>query len=210
MFNDKFRLTELVFTGDKTMTRREARLMIDEKRHLDETADFDSVAKILINIRSPYHVGEDVAIAMSYEQAYATIQREICKINPNVASTAALDYKVWAEKLPGWTNKMFVMAKFMPFVANINEVRLERLQWISPGDCIMEGVRMHTQNKETFYTVANGSVFDTPRAAFQYLINSISGGDAWNTNNWQFVYHFSVRQSPFLVHQLSNVHHEKE
>ncbi len=211
LFNDAFHLTEKVLNGDKTMTRRVARLMIEEKQHLDDTADFESVAKILINLRSHYHVGEDVAVAMSYEHAYQLIQKRIAEINPDVVTTAALDYKVWAEKLPGWSNKMFVLSQFMPYLITIDEVRLERLQWISPGDCIQEGVRINDAGKETFYTIGNGQVFDDPRAVFAGLVNRCMNKDVFSENPWVFVYHFSVHSSPFLEHQLSNVKpHEQE
>lgn len=197
MFNDKFRLEQLVLKKIKTMTRRAAlpepveniEVMYDTKTHQCCICSGNLVVK-----RSQYAVGETIAIAQRYEQL----------LNENHLME---DWLQSLHKSAGYKNKMFVKAELMPHHIKITNIRVERLQDISDKDCIREGVAMacigyyvphfkcRNWEKESHMETDNGEtwkLFPTPKEAFAALINKVSGKGTWEKNPLVFVYEFEL------------------
>ncbi len=208
LFNDRYRLTDAVLEGRKTMTRR----IIKTPRTMEgkdvygfsvvryprtgvpiEMMALDADGAQINNILPKYKVGEVVAVAQAYRDA----------INP-------LD---WVNTLihknePGWTNKMFVGADLMPHQIFINAVRVERLQDISDEDCLREGVQAAKTPYGIRYVAGGERVpdfevplsvnysFKTPREAFAALIDRVSGKGTWADNPPVFVYSFELIKTP--------------
>ena len=133
MFNDKYGLTKAVLEGRKTQTRRIG-YQGTFKRYCNcgfglEGADKN---KLFINdgnevvAKSKFKIGEEVAIAQRYIDLDDKFYR-LCGI-----------YK---GGMKGYYNKMFVKADFMPHRIHITNIRVERLQDISEGDCLAEGIQ---------------------------------------------------------------------
>lgn len=174
MFNDKFGLTEAVLEGRKTMTRRIAEkvLVEDIDQRLVWTGEFK---------KPKYEVGEVVAVAQAY--------RDIRDIIGDVHDGKSIKF------MPGWSNKMFVKADLMPHQLRITNVRLERMQDISDGDCKKEGVDYIGGYSESYYFghgVGNIRLGNSPREAFAALIDKVSGKGTWKSNPWVFVYEFEL------------------
>lgn len=160
MFNDRYGLTGLVLSGQKTQTRRieksllslqtkeikgqyynfynnKFREVTDDLRYLDSAAP-DRYAVIvrttdgqLLEFKPQYRMGEVVAVAQNYEKAKV----EFVPFKEGNGQ--------WGNprKLAGWTNKMFVRPELMPHAIKITNIRIERLQDISDEDCLCEGVK---------------------------------------------------------------------
>lgn len=135
----------------------------------------------------PYKVGEVVAVAQSYEQAY-------CQGNMDAddAIIRGLKYD------PGMSNKMYVRADLMPHQIRITGIRCERLQDISDAECMKEGVRVEfAKNGRLMYYYFDIKRwrevwFDTPREAFSALIDKVSGRGTWDRNPWVVAYEFEL------------------
>lgn len=202
MFNDKYKLETLVFRGVKTNTRRiiptdvinytdtGCLLMCDGTIREEKDKDYNCYETFdgdWVDVRdvSGYEVGELVAIAQSYN----TLVRSF-------APNAPL-FKKWASyceaKAPSANNKMFVKAELMPFHIKITNKRVERLQDISDEDCMREGVQQY-YSCGTFYIEGVKKEFNTPREAFAYLIDKVSGKGTWDKNPWVYVYDFITKK----------------
>ena len=57
-----------------------------------------------------------------------------------------------------------------------------------------EGIRKVVNENGIYvqYYVGNVACFETPREAFAYLVNKMSGKDMWNENPYVFVYDFKL------------------
>lgn len=182
MFSDAFCLTQAVLDGTKTMTRR----LLKEGTPL---GNWEETTKLL-----PYKVGDIVAIAQPYKDIIESLP---------MYSDAILDKVGMPRKefKAGWTNKMFVRADLMPHHIRITDVKIERLQDISEGECRHEGIGYHRYRDEVwsddslwgYYVHKNGLLlFDTPHEAFISLIDKISGKGTWENNPWVVVYSFEL------------------
>ena len=102
---------------------------------------------------------------------------------------------------PGYRNKMFVKADYMPHRIRITNIKVERLQDISDEDCMKEGIytraALHSLHVNGYaYTfdnwsdrgIAMGS--DTAKGAFASLIDRINGKGTWESNPWVYAYEF--------------------
>ena len=214
-FKDKFGLTDLVLSGQKTQTRRieksllslqtkeikgqrykffddEYKRVTDDLRYLD-TAAPDMYAVIvrttdekLLEFKPQYRMGEVVVVAQNYEMAKV----EFVPFKKGC--------KKWgnAETLKGWNNKMFVRPELMPHAIKITNIRIERLQDISDEDCMKEGVLegefYNTWDKYYLYYSEGVKTFKTPRHAFSWLIDKINGKGTWASNPYVFVYDFEL------------------
>lgn len=197
MFNDRCGLTELVLKGVKTMTRRiESGVRIHGnpacelvhsvlETHKSCNADRSKISigeDIQIEICTRYRIGELVAVAQSYHGIFLSEN-----LHPEVGS------KVWEQiesKHPGSNNKMFVDAGLMPYGVRIKDIKIERLQDITDGDCVKEGIIKVLDSFYYFEDGENGCYFDTPREAFAALIDKTSGKGTWDSNPWVVVYEF--------------------
>ena len=147
----------------------------------DENESFIDEGQIL----PKYKVGEVVAVAQSYID---------CGNLP--------DYELDEDGYPimpkrsGFFNKMFVRADLMPYQIRITDVRVERLQDISDGDCLKEGIeefptKSTLSGKAYTFNGINES-YKTPQEAFAYLINKVNRKDVWKENPYVFVYDFEL------------------
>lgn len=136
MFNDKYGLQRAAIDGTKLMTRRS----VPEKwqtplTEIFEDCNYDypefwkkSDVQFIMYEKAPYKVGEVVAIAQSYKDAGYTTEWVVQHVKPNPKAKATAPFE---KKYPGWNNKMFVKAEFMPNFIQFTDIKVERLQDIS-------------------------------------------------------------------------------
>lgn len=211
MFNDKYGLTQAVLSGRKTMTRR-----VDKRLNhplVTEISDWgiDDKGKCHLAITystgltevvyPQYQIGEEVAVAQRYA-------------NDDVLAFNAYDSEGQPRKdghrrhqemlaSPGYRNKMFVKAEYMPHRIRITDIRVERLQDISEEDCLREGIQEYfpyikrnpNDKVRTFQYFRDGKIRyrQSPApACFAHLIDRISGKGTWKSNPWVFAYTFEL------------------
>lgn len=206
MFNDRYGLTQAVLEGRKTQTRRNFTLALHKKEvvggglvEVSPTKVYfeegkwkfveDDYAFILPQINYPkYKIGEVVAVAQSYKDAGIE----------DVTDKDGFSYHTFT--IAAYDNKMFVRADLMPHQIRITNVRIQRLQDISDGDCLKEGIRKkwHAPACRYYYYVPGvevksiEDVYNTPKEAFARLIDKISGKGTWDSNPWVWVYDFEL------------------
>ena len=209
MFSDKFGLETAVLNGTKTMTRRQFYIpeklqylyMPDDTIRIYDTqrAGYviqwcDSNENVRMTFYPKYNIGEVVAIAQSYKDAGYDAHDTFGECR-SIGS------------YPGWKNKMFVKAEYMPHHIRITKVKAERLQDISGNDCLKEGI------KKTIHKDASGEwgryywylgvtkhncpygqykEYDTAKDAFLNLIDEVSGKGTWNIDPYVWVYEFEL------------------
>lgn len=164
MFNDRYKLTELVLNGEKTMTRR----VVKKKKQKKED--------ILEN--SLYKIGDVIAIAQSYEKTEFKFRM----------------LKGHLQNSPGWKNKLFVDPKLMPHHIKITGIKVEKLQDISEEDCLKEGIKCFPSDvMPDLYTFEGASDnWNTAIEAFSNLIDKVSGKGTWESNPEVFCYTFNL------------------
>lgn len=194
-FSDRYRLTQAVLEGRKTMTRRIITCPREFKgkwvagfyiyRRMSDNAiidwpcmyDDNEIAFDEGEILPKYKIGEVVAIAQRY-------------------SEIGIDPFPFCEA--GWNNKMFVRSDLMPHHIRITDVRVERLQDISDEDCLKEGVvqkfdadgtpRYRVPWEKHTWAYATDSAKD----AYHFLIDKVYGKATWESNPYVFVYEFEL------------------
>ena len=186
MFNDKYGLTQAVLYGRKTMTRRISEDQI--RNSIFCKSGYESIHGY--EIKPKYKVGEVVAIAQSYESVY------------NEKGLETMDMLVsWLKNHKGWQNKLFVAAGYMIHHIRITDIKIGRLQDISDEDCLKEGIyRLDSANGNggIAYSFVGASdkkhigLYNTPRDAFEVLIDKVSGKGTWESNPFVFVYEFKL------------------
>lgn len=213
MFNDKYGLTEAVLTGRKTMTRRVIKGDYVKIVHLEhegsfigKTANGDSI----ILPHPAYNVGEEVAVA----QSYSNLREVLAKRNFKRTDTLydkfyrAMQMGEAHDGMPGWSNKMFVRADWMPHRIRITDIKAERLQDISEEDAMREGIFKYDKPplhhemdlyapwppyvKPYKHDYDNLKYRCSSRYAFAYLIEKVSGTGTWDSNPWVFAYTFEL------------------
>lgn len=195
-------LTQAVLEGLKTNTRRIIKVPdtwhgIDvygvgpdtDKQSLllydaDEFLIEDPKTHLCGQIMPKYKVGEVVAVAQSYREIEKEIERE----------GLPLTLKDSILKTPGYRNKMYVRAELMPHQIKITGRHAELLQDISDEDCLREGISFVNGRFYIGYLKTTGQRIwldgDTPREAFAYLIDKVSGKGTWESNPWVYAYEF--------------------
>ena len=211
MFNDEYGLTQAVLDGRKTMTRRIIKCPRTFKgewvagfnihrRHSGKKIvgwpcmyDADEREFDIGEILPKYKVGEVVAIAQRYKDVVGKrdeAQETLClyKIGEK--------YLTMEEMGAGWNNKLFVRADLMPHHIRITDIKVERLQNISDGDCLKEGIEEHLKNVQYGFSSNIGYCgqypFPNPREAFAALIDKVSGKGTWESNSYVFVCEFEL------------------
>lgn len=191
LFSDRYGLTQAVIERRKTMTRRIVPWNLTEQ-WMEFVSDAPSVGGVYVHESEKdfyereapsYEVGEVVAVAQNYANAFSSIR----------------DIPVYgADRTPGWRNKMFVRADLMPHQIRITGIKCERLQDISNEECLREGIRQFTPNfpknlpiHPTHFVVGD-ILKDTPREAFAALIDKVSGRGTWASNPWVVAYEFEL------------------
>lgn len=199
MFNDSFGLTKAVIAETKTMTRRIAYDFRKHTSHMVFRSELlpsgnitymDGKQQVIDELPKPhYKVGEVVAVAQSYKDLLGEEYLPPSIENEIIALVEA-DSK-------GISNKMFVRADLMAHYIKMINYRVERLQDISDEDCMKEGV-IHYDDvfgegymlAETYNNNYRRHCFTTPRKAFAYLIDKLSGKGTWDNNPYVHVYEF--------------------
>lgn len=194
MFNEPFGLQKATFDGTKTMTRRVVpdKIMKDALAYQSHHIDEDRAYERYILDHAPYKVGEIVAIAQNYEQARPDMNEQQLE-ELTYADMKHLFYR--KKKLPGFKNKMFVKAEWMPRHIKITNRKLERLQDISDEDCLKEGILQSDKYAMPFGIPLKEGVFfyyDTPREAYADLIDKMSGKGTWASNPLVFAYDYEL------------------
>lgn len=186
MFNDKYGLTQAVLAKRKTQTRRIISSAAPYNRRYEGTlkvrnklGQIELLALFSdVRIFPAYYIGEEVAISQSY--------RAISEKSPKANEL---------KELPGYRNKMFVRAEDMPHHIRITDIRVERLQDISDGDCMEEGI-IRDDKEYLFYcqicNIPTFYAFPTPQSAYASLIDKVSGKGTWESNPYVFVYEFEL------------------
>lgn len=179
MFNDKYGLTQSVLEGRKTMTRRMANAWERQDGTLSGW------------MPGAYKVGEEVAVAQSYETLANSGTRQL-ELMMETSSTFKNKYCG-----AGWNNKMFVKADLMPHRIRITEIKVERLKDISENDCLKEGIKKiphpFVKDAANVYTCHGIDGFYThPKDCFADLIDKVSGKGTWERNPWVFAYGFEL------------------
>lgn len=212
MFNDKYGLTQAVLDGRKTVTRRvipqSVLDSVDQFRVEYYNGTFDTLTfkeciehmlYVERNLKIPFHIQDEVAIAQSYMNC----------INENKSYLHKVYYPEFGIKgrAPrGWNNKMFVRAELMPHRIKITGLRVEQLQDITDEDCLKEGIYVDDNVPEgvprykyiAYSYDADPSHqkkkwwFTTPREAFAALIDKVSGKGSWDSNPWVLCYEFEL------------------
>lgn len=192
LFNNKFGLTKAVIEGRKTQTRRITGFFDEAMNpHLTIMLRSEKGRKEFIDKKSRYKIGEEIAVAQSYGDIFHVVNHDvrviIDKINCNNKA---------------WSNKMFVKSEFMPHRIRITNIRLERLQDISPEDCKKEGVWFNANDKGWYYgeegtpyRITSSEPYDwryMAKLAYSKLIDKVSGKGTWKFNPWVFVYDFEL------------------
>lgn len=199
MFNDSFGLTKAVIAETKTMTRRIAYDFRKHTSHMVFRSELlpsgnitymDGKQQVIDELPKPhYKVGEVVAVVQSYKDLLGEEYLPPSIENEIIALVEA-DSK-------GISNKMFVRADLMAHYIKMINYRVERLQDISDEDCMKEGV-IHYDDvfgegymlAETYNNNYRRHCFTTPRKAFAYLIDKLSGKGTWDSNPYVHVYEF--------------------
>lgn len=199
MFNDRYGLTYAVIDEIKNNTRRiEGGKQFQLAATAAEDFTYEEATGCIVMCcqgieifrhKCRYKVGEIVAVAQSYEQAYRQ-----GNMDADEAILRGLKYD------PGMCNKIFVRAALMPHQIRITGIRCERLQDISDEECMKEGVVDVTYFKtegrpyELFALPRreHKETFNTPRQAFAALIDKVSGRGTWDCNPWVIVYEFEL------------------
>ncbi len=172
MFDDRFGLTAAVNEGWKNMTRRPSRkkYVKDANGNLSWNGEY---------LPPRYKVGEIVAVAQSYREIEKEIERD----------GLPLTLKDSILKSPGYRNKMYVRADFMPHQIRITAVRSEYLQDISDEDCLREGVQKG--GHYAYYVHGKDDILGlSAKGVFSILIDKVSGKGTWKSNPWVYVYEF--------------------
>lgn len=207
MFNDKYGLTQAVLDGQKTMTRRvfyipdklalkyyveTDNLVICDTQHNGNIIEWrDSNDNVRMTFQPKYEVGEVIAIAQSYKDSgYAP---DSLDRHPKDLSVRGL-----MKDSAGWNNKMFVKSYACKHHIKITNIKVERLQDISDGDCLKEGIiHAYADNDgikiyHTPHTKRGFLSTDVAQQAFAFLIDKVSGKGTWKRNPFVFAYEFKL------------------
>lgn len=204
MFNDKYQLTQLVLEGHKTMTRRvENGIIISPKAtpelvkfvvemHKATRAGKTSVKlddEIAVSIQTRFQIGEEVAIAQSYK---ALAEKEFM---PHYMDDKVC--RIIKEGHPGVMNKMYVNPELMPHRIKITDFKVERQRDITDEDCMAEGIRLVLDDRFYYFEEYDeecpcGHYFDTPKEAFEALVQKVMGKAILENNPWVVAYKFEL------------------
>ena len=196
LLNDEpYGLTEAVLRGTKTQTRR-----IVPQSHIEAYAKYKasnkgaslSIGEFLIKRGyARYTVGEVVAIA----QRYKDLGLSPSFVHVKKDHTKKKDEARPIGELPGWNNKMFIAAEFMPHHIKIVGVRVEKLQDISKEDIVAEGV-IEIEPGCRYSTAPGNDSANLParnlRGAYNRLIDGVSKKRIFRQNPYVYVFSFEL------------------
>ena len=205
MFNNTYGLTQAVKQGTKTMTRRVLDLSEENEAWLDHTFDWNLCESDILDRYAQYKVGEIVAVAQSYLEAYEELLADEDWDNHHDKWGAFIHFLFNGEDhtvLKGWKNKMFVKSEVMPNRIRITERKIERLKSISATDCLLEGVMLEPHSG--LYYVPNlyikrkakqgdePTLFSHPAYAYHHLCKKLRMVLDDSANPWVIAYTFEL------------------
>ena len=137
-----------------------------------------------------YQVGETVYI----KEVWANIESNDYLTPSEIVESSAIFYKVGGGKggddgdelnmeRGKWRSPLFMPEWAARYFIVITDVRAERLQEITPHDCIMEGI---------IEEYGDGLIL---RDKFEALWNSINKDYPWESNPWVFPYTFRLKEA---------------
>lgn len=204
MFNDHYGLTQAVLEGRKTMTRRVLNLSEEDEAWLDHTFDWDLCESDILERYAQYQVGEVVAVAQSYLEAYEELLADEDWDNHRDKWDVFRHFLFNGEDhtvLKGWKNKMFVKSEVMPNRIRFTGRKIERLQSITEEDSLKEGVKKDT-NLGWYYmpnlyihrktNTGDPSLFENPKAAYLKLCQKLRMVLDYSANPWVIAYTFEL------------------
>lgn len=168
-----------------------------------------------IRIKPPYgYAGNQLYL----KETYAVICREAipvcsCETEEEIAQNHYVEYRAdtgnqypgdWPEEeakgndeAPKWKSSMFMPRKYARIVTLVVNVRVERLQQISEGDAIAEGIDRFGIDHDV--TLVKNHLVSGSLAIDRYarLWNSLNEkrGMGWDKNPWVWVYEFESQTS---------------
>ena len=204
MFNDRYGLTQAVLEGRKTMTRRVLNLSEEDEAWLDHTFDWNLCESDILDRYAQYKVGEVVAVAQSYLEAYEELLADEDWDNHRDKWDVFRHFLFNGEDhtvLKGWKNKMFVKSEVMPNRIRFTGRKIERLQSITEEDSLKEGVKKDT-NLGWYYmpnlyihrktNTGDPSLFENPKAAYLKLCQKLRMVLDYSANPWVIAYTFEL------------------
>lgn len=198
MFNDKFGLTDAVLQKRKTVTRRIVTDEIFGESSIEKNPPrIDEIqrgvnSKYIKSHLAKYKHGEVLAIAQRYKDILESLSAPHARKSDGWISTEILESA-------RYSNKMFVKADLMAHLVKIHNVRVEKLQDITDEDCIREGiVKLTDKERGRSYGIVLSEdevlwLGFTPREAFAFLIDKLSGKGTWERNPYVFRYEFELQ-----------------
>jgi hypothetical protein len=104
----------------------------------------------------------------------------------------SIEYRATSESTGPWTPAIHMPRWASRITLEIAAVRVERLQVITEGDAIAEGLEVGPFPGERPVTarVPGESVFAEPRMVYAHLWDTIHGEGAWDANPWVWVVEF--------------------
>ena len=163
-------MIQAILEGTKTQTRRVIKPQPPDDARLIGACDVWGwqVDGVFTNeSKPPYQVGEVVYVKEAWCESY--FGKPIC-------------YKADGKESPGpkgfWRSPMFLKAVNARYFIKITDVRVERLQEITPHDCILEGI---------IEEYGDGLAL---RDKFESLWDSLNSKYPWEINPWVWVYSF--------------------
>lgn len=199
-FNDRYGLTQAVFDGRKTMTRR-MDFTLEDQQDLQMLASCGCCTPYVL--LGKVYTKNDIGIAFCRQTRYQS--RDVLAVaqnyhDANIDPQYIVSYKedgtpIQAIQSAGWSNKMFTRADLMPHQIRIRGVQIERLQKISDEECLREGVRYSPEIDKYYFERTDkeqGFYFNSPREAFAALIDKVSGKGTWDSNPFVVVYGFEL------------------
>ena len=189
-----------VVKGEKTQTRkmiisRTGYFQVESRNGviLDiwQTDDNEWCGDNLVPVKPKYQVGEEVYLKEPYHKdsnddihykfGYPENQQEMDKHGLK------------------WSNKLFMPESAARHFIEITAVRAERLQDISEGDCVKEGIEYSPEAVPIGYPFGiqfpynNGfHNYTTAKDAYAALIDKINGKGTWEKNSFVWVYDFRL------------------
>jgi hypothetical protein len=185
-----------VVSGEKTQTRRIIKKEFSEI-HNENTSVMELKTRDGKFIQPGYRIGETVYLKEPYAfSALHDFVKEIYNDNePILYKYSDYPKHIFVKNI--WQNKLFMPERCARHFIEITGVRVERLQDISDGDCLKEGIveQYWTEYPYTRFYVNLDTVctlFYNPKESYADLIKKINGNGAWESNPYVFVYDFKL------------------
>lgn len=200
--------------GEKTQTRRVIKpcskadvVGRNEKGELDNSVPRVQPDWVFTEAKSRYRVGEPVYIKEAWCYKVDPITAEVLlhefwyrAENPEVEKVdgdgCPEQNKDGSMKSP-WISPLFMPARSARTFIQIVSVRPERLQAISPEDCVDEGIEKIEYGWQGVAGHNKGKPWASPISAYADLWDSINPKYPWISNLWVWRYEFKLNETLF-------------